>query len=417
MGILAFVGRLQRGWSSRTLVAGLAMVLVLAGFGAVADAAPAPSGSAPLSLAQNVDWLTAESAARLDLGFDVLVPTAVPGPFGGEPSIQASAGSYSLYWWIPGEPPTFLQITGTVGGALPAGSPYDLNIQLEINASVQGYPAIQDVSPIYDNVWWQAGNVVYMVSSRNLTETDSLSLANALVSLALPAPAPEEPEEGEEPVDEPVEEPAPAPELILPEVVEAEEVGTISVQGVESATLVADAGLFVDTGSATYDNVGSWAVLWEAPYVAEDTAVGFQLVDPDDGSVLSSGQVVVAASPVAGATEQPVAEEQSSEPPSDGADESAEEDSATAPEAEESAAETGTTSVGSSGSTASVQEEVDEAPVSDGTSGLTVSGAPTGSNGPMPSDGTEGPPPPLFGTDGTGGVQQVVIPTNQQDEP
>ncbi|MBA2277586.1 MAG: hypothetical protein H0W06_07450 [Chloroflexia bacterium] len=380
--------------------------MVLTSTSAGSTAAPGTRSDSTSFRAQNVDWLGSDAAGQLDVGFDALVPTAVPSPFGGEPAIQSSAGYYSLYWWIPGEPPTFLQISGTVGGALPAGSPYDLNIQLEINASVQGNPAIQDITPIYDNVWWQAGNVVYMVSSRNLTETDSLSLANALVPLTVSVP--DEPDTDEGPVDVPVEEPEvnpePEPALILPEVVEASEVATISVQGVESATLVADAGTFVDTGSATYENVGSWAVLWEAPAVTNDMAVGLALLDASDGSVLARGEIIVAGTPSVAATEPPangggIAEQdQGSEPLAEDVG-STEADETTV----ESVVEPGPSDTG----------DGEEPSVTDGTGGAAVQ---SDSDTPPPTDGTDGPIPPLFGSDGTGGVNQVVIPTNQQED-
>ena len=86
----------------------------------------------------------------MDLGFPVLVPGWVPAPFGGAPAVDAGVGYYSLYWMHGGGEPTFLQVTGEVGGGLPAGSPYDLNIELSINASVNGAGAIHDVTPIYD---------------------------------------------------------------------------------------------------------------------------------------------------------------------------------------------------------------------------------------------------------------------------
>lgn len=152
--------------------------------------------------AQNVDYISARSGAALDLGFPVLVPSWVPAPFGGEPSIDGGGGSYSLYWMNGGGDPTFLQVTGVVGGGLPAGSPYDLNIQLSINASVNGYGAIHDVTPIYDAVWWIQGGVLYSVQSRNMTGTDSLSLANSLTQFVPPA-AP-----GPEPTAPPVTQPA-----------------------------------------------------------------------------------------------------------------------------------------------------------------------------------------------------------------
>jgi hypothetical protein len=136
--------------------------------------------------AQNVDWMNADQAATLDLSFNVMVPNGIPAPFAGSPSMSASSGYYSLYWVNYGGAPTFLQITGEVGGSLPAGSPADLNQQLSINASVQGYEAIHDVTSIYDNVWWIAGGVLYTVSSNNMQSTDSLSLADSLIALQPP---------------------------------------------------------------------------------------------------------------------------------------------------------------------------------------------------------------------------------------
>jgi hypothetical protein len=113
-----------------------------------------------------------------------------------------------------GGEPTFLQVTGVGGGGLPAGSPYDLNIELTINASVNGFGAIHDVTPIYDAVWWIQGGVLYSVQSRNMTGTDSLSLAQSLVEFVPPAApeptspppppptqAPQPPEEVPDPVE------------------------------------------------------------------------------------------------------------------------------------------------------------------------------------------------------------------------
>ncbi len=136
-------------------------------------------------------WLSPESAASLDLGFLVLVPADVPAPFNGEPAIDARDGYYSLYWLIPGSPPTYLMITGEVGGTIPDFSYYDRNIQLQVNAEVRGQPAYHDLTPIYDKVYWEENGVVYTVDSKGLAETDSLSLANALVPLSVPAPVDE----------------------------------------------------------------------------------------------------------------------------------------------------------------------------------------------------------------------------------
>ncbi len=165
-----------------------------------------PMVDARHATSQNVDYIGAESGAALDLGFPVLVPSWVPGPFGGTPSIDAGGGYYSLYWMNGGGEPTFLQVTGQVGGGLPAGSPYDLNVQLFINADVQGYGAIHDVTPAYDAVWWVAGGVLYKVESRN-SSTDSLTLANSLITFVPPsAPEPE-------PTEPPVVDEIPEPEV------------------------------------------------------------------------------------------------------------------------------------------------------------------------------------------------------------
>jgi hypothetical protein len=175
-------------------------------------AAPAPAGPQAISVvSQNVDYIGAESGAALDLGFPVLVPGWVPSPFGGSPSIDAGGGYYSLYWMNAGGDPTFLQVTGQVGGGLPAGSPYDLNVELSINASVQGYGAIHDVTPAYDAVWWIAGGVLYKVESRN-SGTDSLTIANSLIAFQPPSAPEPEPEPTSPPLEPTAEPPVSEPE-------------------------------------------------------------------------------------------------------------------------------------------------------------------------------------------------------------
>lgn len=171
-----------------SLVAASLAALVTSG----AVAAPGQTTESP-ERNQNVEYLGPDAAAKLDLDFPVLVPSYVPGPFGGEPAVSAGGGSYSLYWINLGGPPTFLEVTGTVGGALPAGSPADLNNQLTINASVQGHDAIHDVTAFYDAVWWISGGVLYKVESRNM-EIGSLSLANSLVPFIAPEASEPEPE-------------------------------------------------------------------------------------------------------------------------------------------------------------------------------------------------------------------------------
>ncbi len=175
----------------RSLIVTSAVVLLCASPAPILAAPGQPGTDLAAALEQNVDYIGPESGAALDLDFPVLVPSWVPGPFGGSPSIDSGGGYYSLYWMNAGGEPTFLQVTGQVGGALPAGSPYDLNVQLFINSSVQGYGAIHDVTPAYDTVWWIAGGVLYKVESRN-SSTDSVTLANSLIAFIPPsAPEPE----------------------------------------------------------------------------------------------------------------------------------------------------------------------------------------------------------------------------------
>jgi hypothetical protein len=411
------------GWPVRVLIALLVAITFAASYRPALGAAPALPVSNGELRAQNVGWLSSEAVAEFaGVQFSVLVPTAVPAPFGGEPAIDASSGAYSLYWMIPGGEPTFLHIEGIAGGALPEGSPNDLNIPLEINADVGGSPAIHDVTEIYDNVWWKAGGVLYSISGRN-SSADSLSLANALIPLVVPEPVEEEPVEEPEPPEEepaeeepaeeePVEEPAPEKEepvqedpvleeepveegpveepattvdasLFLPEVVGSGETTTVAADGVESATLVADDGVFSDTGTATYSGMRSWDVFWQAPTVSVDTTVGFTLLDPVDDSVLASGQlIVVAPQPSSDAT---VAET---------------EDTTTESPAEEDIAEPDT-----EGSVDTTAEPV-----------ATETG-PVGVRADVPTDGTDGPSPPVFGSDGTGGIKHVSVANGEVEEP
>lgn len=198
---------------SRSLIVASAVALLCATPAPILAAPGLPGTGVAAALEQNVDYIGPESGAALDLEFPVLVPSWVPGPFGGSPAIDSGGGYYSLYWMNAGGEPTFLQVTGQVGGALPAGSPYDLNVQLFINSSVQGYGAIHDVTPAYDTVWWIAGGVLYKVESRN-SATDSLTVANSLITFVPPSAPEPEPEPELEPTSPPpvAEEPAPVVE-------------------------------------------------------------------------------------------------------------------------------------------------------------------------------------------------------------
>ncbi len=179
-----------------------------------APIAAAPS-SEPLTrvAAQNVDYLSDDSAQRLNLDFPVLVPSFVPAPFSGAPSVRGGGGSYTLYWMVPGDAPTFLNITGEVGGSFPDGSRDDFNNELFINATVRGVEAIHDVTSTYDDVWWISDGVMYAVQSRNMQGVDSLGLANALIDFQPPAVA-TEPAEEETP--EPTQETPPPIDTSLP---------------------------------------------------------------------------------------------------------------------------------------------------------------------------------------------------------
>lgn len=310
--------RLVRASKRSLIVAGAA--LFLGGATPAVIAAPGMGAATMYSQAQNVDWLSTDQAQKLDVGVAVLVPTWVPAPFDSvAPSVSSAGGYYELYWMVPGLPPTFLQITGIAGGGLPAGSPADLNKQLEINTSVQGWPAIHDIgvpagsdTPIYDQVWWIADGVLYSVSSNNMSGSDSLSLANSLISLELPAA----------PVEEP---PAPAAEEPIP------------------------------TSPA------------EAPV--------------DAGPVLEDPPVTVEQP-----TEAPVEQHSAGEVPA-------------VPEVD----------VPVDVPTEVSAEPVDPA-VTEPAETLNGMGGTTGPIGPVPSDGTDGPLPPMFGSDGTGGVQDIVLP-------
>ncbi len=256
----------------------------------------------------------------------MLVPAAVPSPFGGEPSLYATGGYYSLYWVIYGGAPTFLEIRGEVGGDIPDGSVYDLNVPLVVNASVQGSEAYRDLTPIYDTVWWASGGVVYMVTSRGLSGTDSLAVANALTQLIPPAPSepptggtgagtntgggtgqPNTPDPGGAPGggDPGTTAPVLNPIVVAPEVVVSGEATTIAVEGISGATLQADAGVFSETGTRTYAGAGGFSVSWEAPIVQTDQTLSFVLLDPDSGQWLATASTQVLASGSTGIAPDP----------------------------------------------------------------------------------------------------------------
>lgn len=146
------------------------------------------------SSAQGVSWLSDSSVSYLtSSGIPVMVPSWLPSQVAGvTPEIYAGGGSYSIYFYGSGG--SFLYITGVAGGGFPGGSEANLNVQLSINASVMGYPAIQDIgipegstTQIYDKVMWIADGVFYTVNGNGL-DSGSLSLANSSTVLYAPAP-------------------------------------------------------------------------------------------------------------------------------------------------------------------------------------------------------------------------------------
>jgi hypothetical protein len=236
------------------------------------------------------EWLSVETASQLAVGIDVLLPEIVPAPFEGEPDVTAYDGFYSLYWLIPGSPPTYLQINGEAGGEIPDFSYYDRNVELVVNAEVQGYPAYHDITPVYDLIYWQVGDVVYSVESSNLAETDSLTLANSLALLAVEDPGLEEtPDEStEDPGGETGE-----PSVVVPTTIDAGDVASIEVSNANGATLTASAGTFSDTGSDVYEVVFDGSFNWQAPNSAEDIYVRFLLIDPETEEWLAVGEATV----------------------------------------------------------------------------------------------------------------------------
>jgi len=315
---------------------------------------------------QNVDYLGAEAAASLNLDFPVLVPSYVPGPFGGEPAVRAGGGSYSLYWMNVDTTPTFLYVEGEVGGSLPAGSPADLNNELTINASVQGHDAIHDVTAKYDAVWWISGGVLYTVQSRNM-ETDSLSLANSLVqfvTLEETEPEPETPVEQLPPEagGGMLEPPTDAPDV--PDVTE-EPTATEPIAATEPEQEV------VDDAVAPEDEVVASEVVEETePVTTEPVATEPVATEAEDAGADGTGSESTVAGqvpPTQAPTLEPTAQDQ------EGSQETAEE-------------------------IATVE------PATDQPEPIPVSGGAVG------SDGTGGAPLPVFGGDGTGGTRDLTLP-------
>ncbi|MGH2532694.1 MAG: hypothetical protein ACRDJW_10365 [Thermomicrobiales bacterium] len=317
-------------------VARVSLLLALLIVAVISGADAAPGGWAPLDAArhQSLAWLSAERAAALDVGFTVFVPSFIPAPFGGEPSISAYPGYYRLYWFIPGTPPTFLQITGEVGGFIPAYSEYDRNNQIFVNATVQGYEAYHDLTPIYDRVYWRAGDVVYTVDSRGLSSTDSLSLANSLTALAPPSVVddPGDPPNDDGSDSSIVPGDGASPSLSVPANVPSGETAAIVVGGVSGAMLTADGGLFPASGADSLADLGPTTVVWQAPATASNLNVFFILLNPSNGNWLATGETVVSGAPAPASETGPEAPPVEAEAPAAQPDDNDDDPADSAPE-------------------------------------------------------------------------------------
>lgn len=263
------------------------------------------------------DWMTTDIVSQLSsVGFTVLAPSYIPGPFGSLPSVSASPGYYSLYWVIPGAPPTYLLVIG--GDSIPDYSKYDRNNPLTQNDSVMGYPAWHDQTPDYDLVYFIMGGVVYSVESNNLSGDTTMGIANSLASVDTftPDPTPtEEPVEvpteppvdngsgtsaGEEPEPNtgpdtpgetetvPTETTAAEPSISAPDSVVSGDEASITIDGIVSANLSASSGTFVLTDRADIAGAEPSSFQWTAPDTENGRTVRFKLTDPNTGELLAT---------------------------------------------------------------------------------------------------------------------------------
>lgn len=312
---------LHKRMSARAITLALVSLLLLAHVGIAAPQGP----SAPALESANAtpDWMTSDMVSQLSaVGFTVLAPSYIPGPFGSLPSVSASSGYYSMYWVIPGAPPTYLLVIG--GDSIPDYSKYDRNNPLTQNDSVMGYPAWHDQTPDYDLVYFVMDGVVYSVESNNLSGDTTMGIANSLASVDTFAP---EPTPTEEPVEVPTEEPvdtgsttttddssttdsgdtsttgdasedttdtpATKPSISAPDSVQAGEEATISIDGVSAANLSASSGTFVLTERKDIEGAEPSSFQWTAPDTENGRMVRFKLTDPDTGELLATATTQV----------------------------------------------------------------------------------------------------------------------------
>ncbi len=289
------------------LLATLAVVAILAAaIGAGAIAAPTPSTTPASSRAQTVDWLAADLVDKLATAdITVFAPTYIPDPFASQPSVDAGPGYYSLYWVVPGAPPTYLRFSGEAGGAVPEFSYYDRRTQLQQNATVLGVPAWHDLTPIYDIVYFVIDDVLYTIESRNLSVDTSLSLADNLV--ALPAddapaftPTPVQNDGTDIAVPTPTINPLAiydsgnsAATIAAPATVGSGKIVTITVDNITSADLVSDSGQWLESGDEVYAYVGPGVYEWKAPPAETPASVMISIIEPATGEVITSTTVTI----------------------------------------------------------------------------------------------------------------------------
>jgi len=286
----------------------IAVALLAVSLVTSAIAAPRSTGTTAPARPQTVDWMSPTVLADLaESGIAVFVPSTVPDPFYTQPSVDSGDGYYSLYWVIPGTPPTYLRITGERGGSVPEYSYYDRRTLLEQNATVLDAPAWRDQTPIYDMVYVIIDDVLYSVESRNLPADSSLSIAGNLIALALPGSetsAPTATRVLHDGTDVSFPTPTPDPlsiydsgnsgaQIAAPASVGSGKVITITVDGITSADLVSDGGRWLESGGDVFAFTGPGAYEWQAPLAETATTSTISVIEPATGQVITSTSIAV----------------------------------------------------------------------------------------------------------------------------
>ncbi|MGN6484763.1 MAG: hypothetical protein ACTHMX_10185, partial [Thermomicrobiales bacterium] len=239
--------------------------------------------------------------------------------------------------------------------------------------------------------------VLYNVNSKNLADTDSLSLANSLMVLDTGSAG------GDTPTTEPGGDNS-AAWLSAPASASAGDAVTVSVGDAASVNLTVDGGSFAETGDVGVYGVTGGSFTWNAPWVDAQTTFTFYLSDANTGETLSTSAITVspqAPQPTAvPATEVPATEVPATEVP------------VTQAPAPVDTQPVETVAAASDGSDGSAPVATVDTSRGDGT-GVRPTVTPTA----VSSDGTDGPARPVIGGDGTGGYTSVEVPTGSPYEP